>query len=218
MPAQKVPPAPVRMATRISSLLSSSSMAAATPSARALLAAFFALGRLRVTVMMPSVTSTSTSSDIVDAPGLLPALDQCGALPSVFSYVITSPFLPVVHGVAAGILPRDWTRCQSGRALQFPAGSPPGGKAKRPVEVPVFNAVSPGALTVAGDIFLIRGNAKGLRDPRRAGRLDAPSLGSIQAMHWLARSASGCPRVDSSQSSRAMTRGSVGWNIMLSRR
>ena len=36
-----------------------------------------------------------------------------------------------------------------------------------------------------------------------------PSRGSIQAMHWLARSANGWPRVDSSQSNSAMTRGSV---------
>ena len=40
-------------------------MAAATPSASALLAAFLAFGRLSVTVKMPSVTSINTSSAIV---------------------------------------------------------------------------------------------------------------------------------------------------------
>ena len=35
---------------------------------------------------------------------------------------------------------------------------------------------------------------------------------------WYAKSASGWPRVESSQSSTASTRGSVGWKIMLSMR
>ena len=66
MPEQNVPPAPVRMATRMSSLLSNSSRAADTPSARARLTAFLAFGRLRVMVMTPSLRSINTiSSDML---------------------------------------------------------------------------------------------------------------------------------------------------------
>jgi len=39
-----------------------------------------------------------------------------------------------------------------------------------------------------------------------------------QLMQWYAKSASGSPSVDSSQSSTARMRGSVGWKMALSRR
>ena len=44
------------------------------------------------------------------------------------------------------------------------------------------------------------------------------SAGMRYIIAWLAKSASGWPSVDSSQSSTATTLGSVGWKIMLSQR
>src|SRR5487761_1249916 len=62
MPAQNVPPAPVRMRTRTSLRVSRSSMAAAMPAETAPLTAFRASGRLIVMTATPSSTSMRTSS------------------------------------------------------------------------------------------------------------------------------------------------------------
>ena len=67
MPAQNVPPAPVRMAQRMSSLPSISSQASFIPTSIGRLSAFFASGRFIVTMAVaPSRSNVRCSVDIDD--------------------------------------------------------------------------------------------------------------------------------------------------------
>ena len=64
MPEQNVPPAPVRMAQRMSSLLSISSQASSIPTSMGTLSAFLASGRFMVTMAVaPSRSNVRFSVD-----------------------------------------------------------------------------------------------------------------------------------------------------------
>ena len=64
MPAQNVPPAPVRMALRMSSLASISTHASAIPTSIGRLSAFFASGRFIVTMAVwPRCSNVRCSVD-----------------------------------------------------------------------------------------------------------------------------------------------------------
>ncbi len=68
MPAQNVPPAPVRMAQRMSSLLSISSQASFMPTSMGRLSAFFASGRFMVTMAVAPSRSNVRCSVVTTVP------------------------------------------------------------------------------------------------------------------------------------------------------
>ena len=68
MPAQNVPPAPVRMAQRMSSLPSISSQASFMPTSMGRLSAFFASGRFMVTMAVAPSRSNVRCSVVTTVP------------------------------------------------------------------------------------------------------------------------------------------------------
>src|SRR6202050_5241364 len=68
MPAQNVPPAPVRMAQRMSSLPSISSQASFMPTSMGRLSAFFASGRFMVTMAVAPLRSNVRCSVVTTVP------------------------------------------------------------------------------------------------------------------------------------------------------